>query len=404
MLLHCSEAPSGDDDDDKGKSGNTGMGGSSASGGSAGTPAAGGMMAKGGSSTGGSAGSAGSTGGSVMNGGTGGGTGGSVMNGGTGGGTGGSISAGGMGATGGSISTGGMGGSTGGSISTGGMAGMAGTGPITDAMGVPLAKPGDMKSGSRDFLNLGDMRLIANKWGSDKNGCNTTLTISAKQDKTLGWTINRGSCNPSHETPDYPEIEFGIHPFGAGSNLATSPSYSSTMILPKQLKEITSASVTIDNLNSSISASVWNTDFEMWISQKNPVTEANPGVYMEVMTFWGWNNDMNDWKCDASGSVNAGDKSYNLCHTSDNWGSDPNVKWRYRQFRMNGGPTNNFSGKLDVKPILDWLVQQAGVSSEMWVTRFEVGSEVDDNASGGVTIKNITFEVNGQSRSPMFAQ
>jgi len=281
---------------------------------------------------------------------------------------------------------------------------MAGTGPITDSMGVPLAKPGDTKMGSREFLNLGDMRLIANKWGSDKNGCNTTLTISAKQDKTLGWTINRGTCNPTHETPDYPEIEFGIHPFGAGSNLATSPSYSSTMILPKQLKDITSASVTLDNLNSSISASVWNTDFEMWISQKNPVTDANPGVYMEVMTFWGWNNDMNDWKCDASGSVNAGDKSYNLCHTSDSWGSDPSVKWRYRQFRMNGGPTNNFSGKLDVKPILDWLVQQAGVSAEMWVTRFEVGSEIDDNGQGGVNVKNITFEVNGQSRSPMFAQ
>jgi hypothetical protein len=292
MLLHCSEAPSGDDDDHS-KSGNSGKGGSGASGGSAGTPALGGTTAKGGSGAGGAGsgtggsvmngGAGGSTGGSVTNGGsgsgTGGGTGGSVMNGGTGGGTGGSISSGGTGGgTGGSISSGGMGGSTGGSISSGGMAGMAGTGPITDSMGVPLAKPGDMKSGSREFLNLGDMRLIANKWGSDKNGCNTTLSISAKQDKTLGWTINRGTCNPTHETPDYPEVEFGIHPFGAGSNLATSPSYASTMILPKQIKDVTSASVTLDNLNSSISASVWNTDFEMWISQKNPVTESNPGV------------------------------------------------------------------------------------------------------------------------------
>ena len=29
----------------------------------------------------------------------------------------------------------------------------------------------------------------------------------------------------------------------------------------------------------------------------------------------------------------------------------------------------------------------------------EVGSEIDDNTSGSVTVKNITFEVNGTSKT-----
>jgi hypothetical protein len=40
----------------------------------------------------------------------------------------------------------------------------------------------------------------------------------------------------------------------------------------------------------------------------------------------------------------------------------------------------------------------------MWLTRIEVGTEVDDNTSGTAKIKNLTFEVNGQNRSFEFAQ
>jgi hypothetical protein len=222
------------------------------------------------------------------------------------------------------------------------------------------------------------------------------MKVFVNNDKTFGWSFDRGACGGDKAKPDYPEIEFGIHPFGAGSNLATTPSFSSTKLLPLQIKDIASASVTIDGLNASIQKSTtYNVNFEFWLSQKNPVTDASPGVYAELITFWAWNDG---WACDQNGNVTAGSKSYNLCHQSDSWGSG----WRYFQFRASG-QSQSFSGKVDVKAFLDYLVNSRSYSKELWVTRFEVGSEIDDNTAGTVTLKNITVEVNGKSTSARFA-
>jgi hypothetical protein len=290
--------------------------------------------------------------------------------------------------------------SSAGATSMAGMTATTGGGPTVDKNGVPLAKPGDQKTGSREYLNLGDIRLLLNKWGSDELNCNTSMRVFVNADKTFGWEFNRGGCGGNDQKPDYPEIEFGIHPFGANNSLATSPSFSSTSVLPLQIKDITSASVNIDSLNISLqNANSWNIDFEFWLSQKNPLTEADPGVYAELITFWGWENGR--WPCDKSGTVTAGSKSYKLCHQDDNWADG---KWRYFQFWVDGGPNTNFSGKVDVKALLDWLVNTRSYSKDLWVTRFEVGSEIDDNTSGKVTLKNITFEVNGTSKSVQFAQ
>jgi hypothetical protein len=235
-----------------------------------------------------------------------------------------------------------------------------------------------------------------NKWGSDELSCNTAMKVFANADKSFGWSFERGGCGGNKQKPDYPEIEFGIHPFGTGSNLATTPSFPSTRVLPLQIKDIRSASVTVDGLNASIQGSTWNVNVEFWLSQKNPVTEANPGVYAELIAFWAWQDS---WACDKSGSVTSGDKGYNLCHQDDNWGSG----WRYFQFRANN-PSQSYSGKVDVKAFLDWMVNTRGYSTDLWVTRLEVGSELDDNTTGMVTLKNITFEVNGTSKSAQFAQ
>jgi hypothetical protein len=223
------------------------------------------------------------------------------------------------------------------------------------------------------------------------------MKVFVNNDKSFGWSFDRGACGGDKAKPDYPEIEFGIHPFGAGSNLATTPSFSSTKLLPLQIKDIMSANVVIDGLNASIQKSTtYNVNFEFWLSQKNPVTEASPGVHAELITFWAWNDS---WACDQSGSVTAGSKSYNLCHQSDSWGSG----WRYFQFRASG-QSSSFSGKVDVKALLDYLVNSRSYSKDLWVTRFEIGSEIDDNTAGTVTLKNVTVDVNGKSTSVRFAQ
>lgn len=421
LLAHCSSAPSSDDDDSKGKGGTAGANGGS----SAGSTVAG---------KGGTGGTGGSMGGTATMGGTGGSTGGSTM-GGSGGssagaGQGGSMSgsgnvSGGSGGSnpagaGGTISAGGMGGSNGGTTAggSGGGAGMAGSGaggadtscPATDMNGKANWKPGDMTSTSKDYLRSCEARLINNNWGATELNCSGSsnqYSVFINNDGALGWNFNRGVCDPANSgaKPDFPEVEFGIHPFGNGSSLATSPSFSTTTLLPLQIKDIQKASVTVKNLSIQLQQQTsWDSTFEFWLSERNPVTDPNPGVYAEIMTFWGW--QANRWPdcsmCMAppgkglNDQVSAGSKSYKLIVQSDTWADG---KWRYFQFRATDGSQTNFNGTVDVKALLDYLVSKQGYSSDLWVTRFEVGTEIDDSTSGKATVDGLTFEVNGQSRS-----
>ncbi len=218
--------------------------------------------------------------------------------------TGGKTSTGATSATGGSHATGGTpatGGApaTGGTPATGGSAGCAGV----DQGGKALAKPGDPTSVSADYLNLCNARLLNNNWGSvalQKAGksCSAPESVEVNSDSSLGWTFNRGNCGDDGSHPDFPELEFGVAPFGSGSSLLTSPAFSSTTLLPIQVKNITTASVTLNNLAISLQNSAsWDLGVEFWLSQNNPVTSADGGVYAELMAVWGW--DATFWKCTA---------------------------------------------------------------------------------------------------------
>ncbi len=373
--------------------GTTGNGGSSDTGGS--------------TATGGSPGFGGSTasGGSNGNGGSPSGAGGVSAAGGSNG-AGGSSS--GSGGHGGSTGSGGnnpgSGGNNAGSGGGTGAAGQAGT----DQNGVALAKPCTSISASKGYLNLGDMRLINNRWGADTLNCSGAMyTVTAGCDKSLSWMFSRPACGGNRADPDFPEVEFGVAPFGNTSNLLTTPAFSSTTLLPIQIKNLNSASVSLTNYSTTFTnPSFWDSNFEFWISKQDPRTNANAQVYAEIIMFLGWNANRNNsssggWTCDKSGTVTAGGATFNLCHQSDSWSSG----WRFFNFNLSNGPSSNFSGTGDVKAILDWVMKNySGFTTDMWLTRIEVGTEIDDNTAGSASIKNISFEVNGTVKSPTFGQ
>ena len=61
---------------------------------------------------------------------------------------------------------------------------------------------------------------------------------------------------------------------------------------------------------------------------------------------------------------------------------------------------NTFGGQFDVKAFIDWVTQNySGFTTDMWLTRIEVGTEIDDSTQGSAKINNLTFEINGTSRS-----
>lgn len=378
--------------------GSNGNGGSSATGGSSQT---GGSIGTGGSNstTGGTNGNP--TGGTTASGGNPG-SGGVTSSGGSRG-TGGVISTGGSAATGGSTGNG-----TGGSTASGGSTGAAGK-PGADQGGVALAKPCDTISTSKGYLNLGDMRLINNRWGSDAVGCSGTMQkVTFGCDKTLGWDFSRPACGGNRADPDYPEVEFGVAPFGTQSSLLTTPPFSSTTLLPIQIKNLNSASVTLTNYSTTFTnPSFWDSNYEFWISKDNPLTTANASVYAEIIIFLGWNANRNNsnsggWTCDKSGSVTAGSATYNLCHQSDDWSSG---HWRFFNFNLSNGPSSNFNGTADIKAILSWVMSKySGFTTDMYLTRIEVGTEIDDNTAGSAKISNVSFEINGTTKSPQFAQ
>jgi hypothetical protein len=407
-----------------GTGGTTGAGGSSSTGGSTGT---GGTTA----STGGTTGTGGTTRG------TGGttGSGGSVSTGGTTGkgGSGGS-------GTGGTSSTGGTTGS-GGTVSTGGTTGTGGSpgtgGTTVDQGGVALATltsgclSGDPPTGPNPpaqpyYFNLGDMRLINNRWGSDALKCSgTTESVCINTDGTIGWKFNRPACGGMRGDPDFPEVEFGVAPFGNQSSLLTSPTYSSTTLLPIQISALNSATLNMSNYNTTItsnaSSSYWDSNFEFWISREDPTKNANAGVYAEIIMFLGYEPGRTNstatpeagWTCDHSGTANAGGTSFNLCHQSDTWAASQGG-WRFFNFNLSNAPQNSFNGTVDIKAILSWVMNSyanstvtsgggmGSFSTSMYLTRIEVGTEIDDSTAGSVQISNLTFDINGTSKSVTF--
>lgn len=287
-------------------------------------------------------------------------------------------------------------------------------GPDLDQNGKPNAAPGTTTDQPQDYLRLGELRILNNNWGSEDLGCfapTSTMSVFVDDDGRFGWHFNRGDCAGPMDTshPDFPQLEFGIHPFGIGSDLATSPEFSSTTLLPLQIKDIQSASVTLDDFNIQLGgADSWNIAMEFWLSEGDPtIPGTDPKVYAELMAWWGW--DAGRWPCDDNNmdgqndfqdTVTAGNKSYRLCHQSDSWADG---KWRYFQFRAgdatDGNISNSFSGTLDVKAFLNYLVNSRQYSENLWVTRIEVGSEIDDLTNGTVSMRGAKFEINGQERS-----
>lgn len=365
----------------------TAGGSGGASSGTAGTPTVGGNMTAGGSggvTAGGSLAQSGSGGAS--------GTVGGGAAGAAGASTGGSTAGGGTGGAG-----NGGGGAGGAGNGGGGTAGAAGSGTVPGETKPTVTAPASSKVPS-DYFVLGEARLLNNNWGAQQLGCKAPYEIFVNADKTFGWKWDRAStkCGGNKSKPDYPEVEFGMHPFGVSQQLITSPDYSSTTILPIQVKNVTSASVKIEGLSITTTAdAAWNMNFEMWLCEQHPATGTHTTAYGETMNWFGWSSDQYNWN-GVIGSLEAG-QSYDLMHSDDHWPAGQAQQWKYRQYRLKSS-TRQFNGTVDVKKILDHLVG-LGWPKDLWIARFEVGTELDDGSAGTVTMKKITFEVNGQQRA-----
>jgi hypothetical protein len=114
-----------------------------------------------------------------------------------------------------------------------------------------------------------------------------------------------------------------------------------------------------------------------------------------------WESNRNNsstvgWICDKSGSVTSTGTGYTLCHRSDAGSSG---QWRFFNFNVDSGPLSVFNGKVDLKAFLDGVTKTySGFTSDMWLTR------IHHNTAGSTNIRNLTFEINGTSKSVQLAK
>ena len=262
------------------------------------------------------------------------------------------------------------------------------------------------------------MRLINNRWGSDRStaAASTEACLHQhRQDDRLDLQPP-GLRRENHGNPDFPEVEFGVAPFGKTSSLLTSPAYSSTTLLPIQISSLNSASVTLDNFSTTFTRHdrLLGRQLRVLDQQEDPTTNADGGVYAEIIIFLGWSLAGPDppHADQPAGPARSPDgtvpnTTFTLCHQSDTWASG---QWRFFNFPRNGAATNNSHGKVDIKAILELRHEQlrqqpapaawhGSFSTSMYLTRIEVGTEIDDNTAGSAKINNLTFEINGTSKS-----
>ena len=237
----------------------------------------------------------------------------------------------------------------------------------------------------KEVLHLGEIFLETNEW-SDTN---QTTCIFLDEDGTFGITWERGDTGEQY-MPNYPKAEIGVAPWNTEGN----PMSSSSALLPIQLKDLESASMTLDVTTHTTTNHGWNLAFELWLSDEDP-TKGKAHPRGEVMIFLG--NKPKYWPWEPKGgTLNDGFNTYTLWETSDDW-----QHWGlYRQWRIGDTDgTVEFKGTIDIFAFLKHHMEEDGWDENLWVTRFEIGNETYKNSGGTTRFRELSFEVNGQTRS-----
>jgi hypothetical protein len=261
------------------------------------------------------------------------------------------------------------------------------------------------------------MHLLSNRWTDPM----ATETLFLDTNGSFGWTWQRGATGPTgaaNDYPNYPEIEFGVNPWGE-DEMGDLTNVSTTDLLPLQVSNIHSASMTV-NVDADImtAGNGWNLAFEMWLSPQDP-TKGMTNPEYEIMVFLG--NYANYYPTSPGGTNNAActpvvsgincgvqvesaGNSYTLFSMSSSWAGPP--AYNYLQFRdsANGPGTNNgvnlpFNGTLDIYAFL----QAVNPPGDLYVTRFELGDETYQNTQGTTTITSVSFEVNGTTETALMS-
>lgn len=238
----------------------------------------------------------------------------------------------------------------------------------------PAQPPDEELCGDWARLTVGDLVLYNNVWNAGSI-LNYEQCVMRRGDE-IGWRwswpgvarLTSDYHNPDHYVRAFPEVIYGAKPWDP----------STTPRMPIRLSDLQELTVDFDAYMTA--SGDYNLAFNSWFTTGNPATEA--GIAGELMIWI----DRTDWTPQGSdflaGNVVIDGREYSLYsrrvfHTLPDRGHD------YLAFAAH---EDQFSGTLEIKKFLDFLIAEGLLSESLYIAGLELGNEVLDG-SGEIWFK-----------------
>lgn len=233
----------------------------------------------------------------------------------------------------------------------------------------------DYKDCSGATQQFEKLSLINNQWGAYKIKSGDYTQCIYHNNGIFGWEWNAPS--KSYGVLGYPELWMGTFAWGIKSEISK-PNYF------KKLDELKTLRVEFDT-KITANDKKYNLAFDVWLHSENTVAKEN--ITVELMVWEDYNKFKSHGKKKEAIKTSFGtyDLLYGIMKKPE-----INSEWIYIAFIRNEKRT---TGKVDLKELLDYLVQKNYISSDLYISSVEFGTEVL-NSKGNIIVKkyNVAAE------------
>jgi len=225
-----------------------------------------------------------------------------------------------------------------------------------------------------DTLDVTDVcTLLNNQWGNP----DADQSVRVHDNGSYGWDFDATGTSAGI---NYPEVLIGTKPWGTDTG---------TSHFPIRRGDVEEFVLDID-AEYDISDGEWDWAQEWWLLEEPPDVETETHQY-EVMLLldWGGGHDhgtpvYTDLWTDQFGNT------VDLWALYDSGGTQA----PFYIFRIQGG---HDGGKVDMKPLVDWLTDHEGVPADLLISGSELGNEYWPGAVGTNTINRFNLTINGET-------
>lgn len=236
------------------------------------------------------------------------------------------------------------------------------------------------KCGKDQVLDFNKKRLITNLWGIGQNEIipMDKNCIFVNSDDTYGWRWDRPSPVPqtgqTNIAPIAPSVCVGTDPWGG---------FSTSEYLPIRIRDINSLVLYANYIYSVVPSpeDSQNLSYDLWITDTgNP----NPGTPRQELMIW-----MNRINVPMPEDKRRED-------VSDGYNTYKQYAWEnYHAFILDVPPQSGLkTHTVDVKKILDYLLNKGELKGEQWLALIVLENEVW-KGTGKLTVNNMDAYLNG---------